>query len=1048
MAGKKPKKHLRQPATDFRLPLLFVDITNIDMRNMILHACVKTVFCVLAMSAPFISCSVSGNDVDRRIVSMIDSARFYESAGMEEVSMKWYLQADQLADESCSDTLRGRLYYSMARIYDDVLMDAGYANPYYEKASEYFMKGKDTLMYVVSQLAMAENMMNDGRLEEVSSILDEAVPVVSGNPAVKPVFDIFSARYAAILGNKSEARRILDLYVSELPSDSVDWLYVTDVLLTLGDSLSGKAAFDSASVYISRYEDDPLFYILKSEICSFGGHRKEALDAYVYNLTLKDSLEKKARQSYAKYINERHVTEMAIARNKGVVRIVSASIILLISLIIFIIVILKKSKDEHASLSRKEKEVKSKIDELKTEIGLLEVVAKRKSLDSPELQELIDGRLRILENCMASIISSDDDGAVEINRILDEVKSDRMSFQNSLRLTFGITDPGFIEYLEKKGLSNEQINICCLYAIGMSGKEIMNYTAKKRTYNESIDIRAKLGLGKHDTNLGKYIREIVGAVCLSIVLLTGGCSEDNHVDEQLNRVSGIIHEFPDSALELLNEIPDSCINTSRLRARYAVLLSMAYDKNRIDIADDSLISIAVDYYRYHGTADDKIKTYYYRGNTSLNRYDYKSAIEDFLRAEKYADRAKDQYAVALLYNTSAYVYVKIKDTKAIYYYRKSADAFYREGDTNRAVRSLLYQVIVCDECGYDSIRNASMAEIEQMKNIVDKEYLHQYYGIKINEAISSCDTQAVKGLFDEYFKVYGNEEFIDWGNVAKAQMFLGNYREAIDAWSLFKTQFSPAKLNTEYYYCYIRLAQIYDSLGLYDKALQEYTKYGNLNDSITQSNIASDTKYLKERNENELMLKKARYRTIFISILGFALAVIVSGMIYTYILRRRKIRSLKKEIERDKMDLEEMQRELDKYKSESSKVNEDKMKMICMRLETINDFIAKSLTFKGNPGRKIKEEIDGLAKDRNGFIKDLFETFTITHSGLIAFLEGKGLTKDEMFICCLYAVGLHGKDIMAFFGRKRHYIDSSVIRSKLGLSEHDMNLGKYIKSIC
>ena len=477
-------------------------------------------------------------------------------------------------------------------------------------------------------------------------------------------------------------------------------------------------------------------------------------------------------------------------------------------------------------------------------------------------------------------------------------------------------------------------------------------------------------------------------------------------------------------------------------------MSMAYDRNYIDVPNDSLIRTAVDYYRHHGTPDDKVRTLYYLGNTYLCAYDYESAIRTFLQAEKYADRVTDLPILALLYNTSAYIYVKIKDPKAVDYYRKSADVFYQARDTNRAIRSLLYRTIVCQEIGADSIGEVTWQEIERNRRYADKEFLHQYYGIKIDRGIERNDREAVASALDEYLTRYADARKIEWGNVGDAQMFLGRFAEALSSWHRFSEQFSARRLDCEYTFYYLKTAALYDSLGCYDKALAEYRKYDRLTDSLTRNDLASDTKYLEERNMHELALKKTRNRTMLFSMLGVALVILASAMIYAYRVRRRINRRLRTEIERDKAELESMQEQLDRLRQLSAEENRQKMEIICERLETLNSFIAKSFVLGKSAGREIMVQMENLAKDRDAFVESLYETFTLTHPEFLAFLSRKGLSREETFICCLYAIGLQGKDIMAYLGRRRHYLDSSGIRAKLGLTEHDVNLGRYLRSRC
>lgn len=59
--------------------------------------------------------------------------------------------------------------------------------------------------------------------------------------------------------------------------------------------------------------------------------------------------------------------------------------------------------------------------------------------------------------------------------------------------------------LKDRKFSEIEIDYVCLYAIGLRGKEIGNYLQTKSHYNISSDIRAKLGLDKNETNLGKFI---------------------------------------------------------------------------------------------------------------------------------------------------------------------------------------------------------------------------------------------------------------------------------------------------------------------------------------------------------------------------------------------------------------------------------------------------------------------------------------------------------------------------------------------------------------
>ena len=91
----------------------------------------------------------------------------------------------------------------------------------------------------------------------------------------------------------------------------------------------------------------------------------------------------------------------------------------------------------------------------------------------------------------------------------DKLIQDKDEFMNTTRLAFKASHPRFIEYLEEHGLTESEINYICLYAIGLRGKEAGEYMQLKRHYHISSDVRKKLGIDEHQTNIGIYIRKLM-----------------------------------------------------------------------------------------------------------------------------------------------------------------------------------------------------------------------------------------------------------------------------------------------------------------------------------------------------------------------------------------------------------------------------------------------------------------------------------------------------------------------------------------------------------
>ena len=71
---------------------------------------------------------------------------------------------------------------------------------------------------------------------------------------------------------------------------------------------------------------------------------------------------------------------------------------------------------------------------------------------------------------------------------------------------------------------------------------------------------------------------------------------DNETANLFKNVESYISDRPDSALVVLQSINNEALSSKKLKARHGLLLSMAFDKNFIDLTSDSLIAPVVEYY--------------------------------------------------------------------------------------------------------------------------------------------------------------------------------------------------------------------------------------------------------------------------------------------------------------------------------------------------------------------------------------------------------------------------------------------------------------------
>ena len=150
-----------------------------------------------------------------------------------------------------------------------------------------------------------------------------------------------------------------------------------------------------------------------------------------------------------------------------------------------------------------------KIKQLEEEsISLKSLLMTQSDIAKP-VEDAIKVRIEMLNGLLATCISENSSYAQPYGAWRDKLVQDKDEFMNSTRLAFKASHPKFIEYLEQHRLSEAEINYLCLYAIGLRGKEVGEYIQLRRHYHISSDIRRKLGIDDHETNIGIYIRKLM-----------------------------------------------------------------------------------------------------------------------------------------------------------------------------------------------------------------------------------------------------------------------------------------------------------------------------------------------------------------------------------------------------------------------------------------------------------------------------------------------------------------------------------------------------------
>lgn len=177
----------------------------------------------------------------------------------------------------------------------------------------------------------------------------------------------------------------------------------------------------------------------------------------------------------------------------------------------------------------------------------------------------------------------------------------------------------------------------------------------------------------------------------AIFCVLTSCLSD--VDEKLDEVESIMQEHPDSALYLMEMINIDEINSKSRKARYAILLTQARDKNYFFETNDSIISIATSYY---GNKKNHcaLMSYYYKALILFNKKDYVGAIENVLNALECIQGNEEFYMMAKVHELIADIYYQsFNMDKAIIHRDIAHKCYYKIGKDLNSCYSVIDMAI-------------------------------------------------------------------------------------------------------------------------------------------------------------------------------------------------------------------------------------------------------------------------------------------------------------------------------------------------------------------
>lgn len=544
----------------------------------------------------------------------------------------------------------------------------------------------------------------------------------------------------------------------------------------------------------------------------------------------------------------------------------------------------------------------------------------------------------------------------------------------------------------------------------------------------------------------QYIIVIISALCLA------SCSHHSKHWETLTQIETFVEENPDSALSVLQGIEVDDLSGSEEKAKHALLLLMALDKNDVAETDFEILHPAIDYYKNNGSPTEQMLTLFYQGQIHRINSQYAQALACFGEAIKIDEKSKDIQTKARIYDAQGDVYrVLTKWDETIKSKLCAADCFSKLNNTDSYVSNLLDVFYAYTQKGDSISAGRYHNKYNDCLKDISSKTLNKYYCYYLNYLIATNKLNVIENTIQEYLsKVPVNN--LDYLSLAYAYMALGDINKVAE--TLSKNELPDDKENILRQYAIVAALNAHMQEGR--EMLESCKEFFIERDSLIYSLYENDIQYMHQKNSAKLQQEREELKnhTKTVIIISSILALLITLHILKVVRKRFQDSRTKNIIlENEKALYENMYKEVLSERNTlngmlaNSSVREETMTIIRNRLEVLNAIVVSHLSDRESDNKRANEQLQNLIANREVFIKSTRLTLEENYPHFFAYLHDKGLKEFEIDFCCLYAIGMKGKEVKAYTNLSRHYKDSSEVRQKLGLAESDTNLSIFLQKL-
>ncbi|WP_370539977.1 hypothetical protein [Bacteroides sp. GM023] len=548
------------------------------------------------------------------------------------------------------------------------------------------------------------------------------------------------------------------------------------------------------------------------------------------------------------------------------------------------------------------------------------------------------------------------------------------------------------------------------------------------------------------------------------------CHKDSDVlGGTFSKVEEYMDICPDTALYILNSIPNPEDLRGKAGADYALLMTQAMDKNYMKFSSDSLIALALNYYSVDKREPDmRAKAQYYYGRVLLESDKAEEALGYFLAAKEYFESVRNYKILALIAEETGKISRKQKKhAEALADFRGAFAMHQQLKDSMGIVRTSLHMArSFLFENQWDSSHyyyNYALKLTELKKYPFENSILHEL-GILYR---SMGDLNAAEPYFLSAYQKESDEEkkYMECLSLGYLYMQMGRVQEA--------KKYLKMSMNSPHAYTRINA---YTYLYFLEKDIDSFEKaviYHEKADSITNAMEAINSEklitqlqkqYEKEKLQNNNLRMKIQYTSFTLwSVVAFLLVAFC--MCYYYRKNREhkskiveiesQIRDNEEEIDRYQQEVEEIQKLKDLLQEENrSKVGELNGKIVLLAMQNKNlSGLLKELGGELAVGASSEQYISAFrlllaikegtlrGKLSNEEREKLFSLFDLLYSNYVSRLLElcPSLTRHDLEICCFLKFGLTHEELSRIFQTSPDSVTKAKgrLKGRLGVSPQE-----------